>query len=187
MRYRYYISETGGVTVSGGEPLSQAERLVPFFTEMRKMGVHTALDTSGCLWNEDVRLLLEQVDLCLLDIKHMNSESYRLLTGGGRLEDTLFFLKMLECMHIDTWARQVVAEGLNDALTELSALKSLVKHYACIKKTELLGFSSMCKAIYEACGIVFPMADRPDMDTEKLMFMRKRFDEMNVEVCQNGF
>ncbi len=179
MRYRHYINETGGVTVSGGEPLLQAERLIPFFTEMRKRGVHTALDTSGCLWSESARLLLEQVDLCLLDVKHMNGESYRLLTGGGRLEDTLFFLEMLDRMHIDTWIRQVVAEGLNDTPEELSALKNLIRHYSCVKKTELLGFSTMCKTKYEALGIDFPMADTPDTDTGKRMALQKYFDEMD--------
>lgn len=175
-KYRNYYAGTGGVTVSGGEPLLQAGRLVPFFERMREKSIHTALDTSGCLWNEDVRRLLSCVDLCLLDIKHTERDAYEKLTGGGRLEDTLFFLDILERLHIDTWVRQVVADGLNDTEREIEALKELISEYDCIKKVELLGFSTLCRTKYEAMGIDFPMNKTPDMNPTKLVLLQKKLE-----------
>ena len=77
LRCRSYFGKDGGITVSGGEPLVQAEFVTELFTECKKQGINTCLDTSGCILNDSVIKLLEVTDLCMLDIKMTNEEDYK--------------------------------------------------------------------------------------------------------------
>ena len=76
LRYKnYFISSGGGVTVSGGEPLIQAEFLVELFKELKKHDIQTAIDTSGNFpITETIKELIDLTDLFLLDIKCINDE-----------------------------------------------------------------------------------------------------------------
>ena len=87
LRYRSYWGSEGGITVSGGEPLLQIDFLLELFSEAKKKDIHTTLDTSGnpftreepffSKWKE----LMEVTDLVMLDIKHIDEEGHRILTG----------------------------------------------------------------------------------------------------------
>ena len=76
LRYKnYFISSGGGVTVSGGEPLIQAEFLIELFKELKKHDIQTAIDTSGNFpITETIKELIDLTDLFLLDIKCINDE-----------------------------------------------------------------------------------------------------------------
>jgi len=79
----FYRNSGGGVTASGGEPVHQPEFVTALLTRCQGAGLHTALDTCGFgEWNtlEDT---LEHVDLVLFDLKHMDTEMHRRLTGVG--------------------------------------------------------------------------------------------------------
>ncbi len=74
LRYQNYIKPSGGVTISGGEPLLQADKLILVFKELKKYNIHTAIDTSGMFKLTDtIKELIDLTDLFLLDIKHINS------------------------------------------------------------------------------------------------------------------
>ena len=73
LRYQNYIKPEGGITVSGGEPLLQADALIALFKELKKYNIHTAIDTSGMFKLTDtIKELISLTDLFLLDIKHIN-------------------------------------------------------------------------------------------------------------------
>ncbi len=76
IRYKnYFIASGGGVTVSGGEPLLQADFLIELFTELKKLDIQTAIDTSGNFEiTEKISDLINLTDLFLLDIKCINDE-----------------------------------------------------------------------------------------------------------------
>lgn len=80
IKYKPYYKNTGGVTFSGGEPLLQAEKLLPLIHRLQGDGIHVALDTSGCLVSEAGYQLLRAVDLVILDIKANDDAGYRKLT-----------------------------------------------------------------------------------------------------------
>ncbi len=80
LKYKTFI-KNGGVTVSGGEPLIQAEFVAEFFRLCHEEELHTALDTSGIICDEHAMNVLDNTDLVLLDIKTMDSELYPRLTG----------------------------------------------------------------------------------------------------------
>lgn len=72
LRYENYIKPTGGVTVSGGEPLLQSDKLLLLFKELKNYNIHTAIDTSGMFKLTDtIKELISLTDLFLLDIKHI--------------------------------------------------------------------------------------------------------------------
>ena len=81
IRQKRYFGKTGGVTVSGGEPLLQRKPLKQLFRRLHEEGIKTALDTNGRLIDTQTKELLEETDLLMLDVKHFNEEWHRKLTG----------------------------------------------------------------------------------------------------------
>ena len=108
-KYSDYIKfSKGGVTVTGGEPLLQPKFLIALFTELKKLGYHTALDTSGMFpLTPEVKQVLSLTDLVLLDIKHINDEKCKDLVGFPN-EKELAFAKYLSDNNISIWIRQVL-------------------------------------------------------------------------------
>ena len=93
LKYKSYI-KSGGVTVSGGEPLLQAEFITELFRLLKAEGIHTALDTSGITFDKDNPQSVEKhlsvlgyTDLVLLDIKHIDEDEHKALTGFSNEKD----------------------------------------------------------------------------------------------------
>ena len=166
-RYQTYFGTDGGVTVSGGEPLLQAEFVRELFTLCKQAGIHTALDTAGSLWNEEIASLLSVCDLVLLDLKMTDEESYQKHIGCS-LKAPLAFLEELANRNIPCWIRHVVVSGLNDTKKNVEKLKSLTAGKTNIQKTELLPFRKLCSQKYESMGIPFPFAEFPETGEETI-------------------
>ena len=81
IRFREYFGKTGGITLSGGEPLLQADFAAEIFRLCHQAGINTCLDTSGSLWNPSVETLLTETDRILLDIKYTTDSQYRQYAG----------------------------------------------------------------------------------------------------------
>ena len=77
----FYENSGGGVTISGGEPLSQPDFVLEFLKRLKECKIHTALDTTGHVAGEILERVLPYTDLFLYDLKHMDSEQHRLVTG----------------------------------------------------------------------------------------------------------
>ena len=155
LRYRSYFGDEGGVTLTGGEPLLQAEFAREFFYLCREAGLNTCLDTSGSILSDDVKMLLSVTDRVLLDIKYPTDALYREHVGCS-IEAPLKFLTYLEQKAIPTTLRQVVIPTLNDNEENTAFLKSLIRSHHCIDKIELLPFKKICKVKYDKMGIPFP-------------------------------
>lgn len=165
-RFKSYIAK-GGVTVSGGEPLMQAKFVTEFFKKLKLMGIHTALDTSGCVWNSDVEELLNYTDLVLLDYKYANPRDYLQYTKCEQ-SNVDRFLQELEKRNILTWLRRVIIPELNDDEASTVQLRNVAERYKCVKKTELLPFRKLCVEKYKNMGIPFPLADTPEPSEETM-------------------
>lgn len=171
-RYREYFGEDGGVTLSGGEPLLQAAFATAFFKECHASGINTCLDTSGCLFNEDVQQLLYETDRVLLDIKYPTEELYRRYVGCS-LEHPLRFLEHLEREKISTVLRQVTIPTLNDTTESVAFLKSLCNTFSCVEKAELLPFKKICKVKYDQMGLPFAFEHLPTPTSECMQSLQK--------------
>ena len=179
LRYREYFGRDGGITVSGGEPTAQADFVRELFSLCKRAGIHTALDTSGCLWNEDIERLLGVTDLCLLDYKMCESEKYERYTRCKK-ESVDRFLSELQKRNIDTWLRQVIVKGINDGMDEVQKLYDTAAAHSCVKKVELLKFRKLCAPKYENLGIEFPfghIAETTEGDIEKILNTIKKVEE----------
>ena len=158
-RYRTYFAETGGVTVSGGEPLLQPEFTAELFERLHQVHIHTALDTSGAGDLTKAAAVLKHTDLVLCDLKFTTEEDYREHCGGS-LRHTLDFLKLCEELRIPVWIRHVVAPGLTDTVDSMRAVKAICAGFSNIEKIEWLPFKNICTTKYESLQIPFPMKDK---------------------------
>lgn len=167
VNYREYFGREGGITLSGGEPLLQPEFSAEIFRLCHKEGINTCLDTSGCILNDKVKILLEQTDYCMLDIKYTSAEHYRKYVGCD-IAGPLAFLEYLNEKNITARLRQVIIPGLNDNADNIAFLNRLREKYPCIKKTELLPFKKLCETKYKNLKIDFPFAGIPEPSPEDI-------------------
>ncbi|MBQ9117805.1 MAG: pyruvate formate lyase-activating protein [Clostridia bacterium] len=163
LKYKNYFGEKGGVTLSGGEPLLQIDFVVELFTLLKKKGIHTCVDTSGFTFdasNEEVvrkhEKLLEVCDLVLLDIKHIDDESHKKLTGQTNAR-TLQFAKFLSDKGKPMWIRHVLVPTLTDEDESLKRLKAFIDTLKTVEKVEVLPYHTMGEVKYEKLGISYPL------------------------------
>ena len=163
VRFKEYFGTEGGITVSGGEPLLQAEGVKELFELCHENGVNTCLDTSGSIMNPKVKELLEVTDRVLLDIKYTSEELYKTHVGCS-LQASLDFLSYLNEKNIPVTLRQVIIPGLNDNEENILKLKSIADSHSFVDKTELLPFRKICQVKYDKLGLEFPFAHVPEPD-----------------------
>ncbi len=171
--YREYFGNEGGITVSGGEPLLQAEFVRELFMECKKRGINTCLDTSGSILNDSVKSIFEYCDRVLLDIKYTNDEDYKKYVGCS-IKKPLEFLEYLNQSNIPVTLRQVIIPTLNDNNKNIDLLRGIIKKYPCIDKTELLPFKKLCSVKYEKLNINFAFSHLPTPEAEKLRQLEER-------------
>lgn len=166
IKYKEYFGEKGGVTLSGGEPILQAEFCYEIFKLCHENGINTCLDTSGSILNDSVKKMLTETDRVLLDIKYTNDADYTKNVGCS-LEKPLEFLQYLNEQKIPTTIRQVIIPTINDSEENIEKLNGIVEKYACIDKVELLPFKKICQTKYDSMKIEFPFAhlDTPTKET----------------------
>ena len=178
-RCRPYFGPRGGVTVSGGEPLMQAEALLPLFRRLREEGIHTALDTSGYRLDGAVRALLAETDLVLLDYKYTNDQDYRRYVGMP-MAGADRFLACLQEMGKETWLRHVYIPGLNDSDASLTRLQEIGEAHSCVSRIEILPFRRLCLEKYAEMGIPFPLADTREPTVAELAAIRTKYPKMTI-------
>ncbi|MBR6552668.1 MAG: pyruvate formate lyase-activating protein [Clostridia bacterium] len=166
-RLKNYFGKTGGVTVSGGEPLMQPEFIKELFTLCKNDGITTAIDTSGCVLNNNIKEILKLTDTVLLDYKFITDELYKEKVGCEKIKVDEF-LEYLNSQNIDTWIRQVIIKDLNNTESSVKALKELKEQYSCIKKIELLPFKKLCIEKYEKLNIPFPLKETPETTKQEI-------------------
>jgi pyruvate formate lyase activating enzyme len=150
----YYRHSGGGLTVSGGEPLLQANFVRELFRLCRDHGIHTTLDTAGSVWNEEVEELLDYTDLVLLDLKEMDAKKHHALTGSFN-DSVLRFAKQLAARQIPVWIRHVLVPGLTDDPEGLRQLGAFIRDMGNVEKVEILPFHKMGEYKWQQLGISF--------------------------------
>ena len=170
LKYKPYFGDEGGVTFSGGEPLHQPEFLLEALKECKRNGIHTCLDTSGAGENYDE--ILDYCDLIILDVKELDEEKYKKLTGQN-MDWFKNFLIKCQGKHKKMWLRQVIVPGYNDTEESVLKLKDFVSKLHNIEKVELLPYHSMAKEKYKKLGIKYRLENVLDMNKEKCKKLEK--------------
>lgn len=172
LNYKEYFKNTGGITISGGEPLLQPEFVTEVFKLCKENGINTCLDTSGSILNDKVKKLLKYTDLVLLDIKYTDDSLYQKYVGCS-IDKPLEFLKYLESVNIKTILRQVIIPSLNDDESNILKLKNIANSHKNVLKTELLGFKKMCKTKYDNLNIEFKFKDYREPTQTQMQALQK--------------
>lgn len=173
LRYKEYFGSEGGITLSGGEPLLQAEFAREVFSLCHNEGINTCLDTSGSILSDSVKGLLEQTDRVLLDIKYTDDALYRENVGCD-FNRVIRFLEYLNHQGIPTTIRQVIIPTINDNEDNIIKLKSIAAKYPCVDKIELLPFRKICQTKYDSMGIPFPFAHLPEASQEAINLLKNQ-------------
>lgn len=174
----------GGVTLTGGEPLLQAEFVLEVAKKCRENGINVAVDTSGFVWNKHVEEVLDYTDIVLLDIKNYDKGVYKLLTGVS-LEPTLAFLDRLKEKNINTWIRYVVVPNLTDNLSAIEELSAHLSNYPNISRVEVLGFHKMGEYKWEELGLEYKLADTKEPSRALLEEVKEIFIKSGKEIFMN--
>lgn len=166
LRYKPYFADNGGVTLSGGEPLMQADFALELIEKCKANGLHTVLDTSGAVVTPKALEAAKKADLVLLDIKQNTENEYQTFCGGS-LNKVLEFARFLKEHKKPMWVRRVIIPEMNDSRQSIEALCEMLKPLLpCVEKLELLPFHKLCTEKYEALGIPFKLKNTPSADAE---------------------
>lgn len=165
-RYQNYWKNNGGITVSGGEPLLQIDFVTELFRYAKEKGAHTTLDTSGSIYGEEpatvekFEKLMEVTDLVMLDIKEMDEEKHKKLTGRSNKNILAMADKMNE-MGKEMWIRHVLVPGLTDGKEDLKALRNKLDEWTNVSRVEILPYHTLGLFKWENLGIPYSLEGVP--------------------------
>ncbi|TCT13128.1 pyruvate formate lyase activating enzyme [Natranaerovirga pectinivora] len=185
LKYKSYMRFSGGgVTVTGGDPLLQVDFVRELLKACKENGIHTALDTSGYIFNDKVKEVLEYTDLVLLDIKSYNHSNYKNLTGVS-LNPTLDFMTYLSQINKPTWVRFVLVPNLTDNEEDMHNLGNYLAGFTNVEKLELLPFHKMGEFKWEELGYEYKLKNTPEPTNEEVKKAKSIFESYNLNVYTN--
>jgi pyruvate formate lyase activating enzyme len=165
-KYRHGLKiMSGGLTISGGEPLMQHRFVVKLFAAAKMMGIHTALDTNGYYGTRLTDGELETIDLVLLDVKMWDPERHRLLTGIDN-GPTLEFARRLAARQRAVWLRFVLVPGLTDDADDIATIATFAADLGNVERVDVLPFHQMGRYKWKALGMEYTLetTDPPTVD-----------------------
>lgn len=180
-KYKGYFGKKGGVTLTGGEPLVQSEFVLELFKLCKKDGIHTALDTSGYIFNDKVKEVLEYTDLVLLDIKAIDEKVYKELTGV-ELKNTLEFANYLKEINKKTWIRHVVVPKITDDDELLDRLANYVSKFDNVEKVEILPYHKLGEFKYKELGMKYVLEGVEELSKERFKNAVSIFEKYKLKV-----
>ena len=166
LRYKRYWGKKGGITVSGGEALLQIDFVTELFTLAKEKGVNTCLDTAGNPFTREkpfyskFEKLMEVTDLVMLDIKEMDEEKHKKLTGRSNKNILAMADKMNE-MGKEMWIRHVLVPGLTDGKEDLKALRKKLDEWTNVSRVEILPYHTLGLFKWENLGIPYSLEGVP--------------------------
>ncbi|GMQ60813.1 pyruvate formate-lyase-activating protein [Vallitalea maricola] len=181
-KYKSYMKFSGGgVTVTGGEPLLQGKFVTELFKRCKEEGIHTAVDTSGYIFNDTTKEVLDYTDLVLLDIKCYDSDRYKYITGVS-LDPTISFMNYLGELNKPVWIRYVLVPGLSDNEEHIKNLSIFLSNFNNIERIELLPFHKMGEFKWEELGYTYELGDTKEPTKEEVIKAMSIIKEHNLGV-----
>ena len=176
-RYKPFL-KGGGITVTGGEPLLQIDFLIELFEEAKKRDIHTCLDTSGIQFRRNkpeilakYERLMKVTDLIMLDIKHIDPEQHKALTGQPQ-DNILDFLQFMEEQEKTIWIRHVLVPGITLNEEYLKRLGAYLAKFRQVKALDVLPYHNMGVEKYEKMGKEYPLAGVPEATKEQAIWAK---------------
>lgn len=169
----YFKNNSGGITISGGEPLAQKAELIKVLKLAKAAGIHTTIDTSG-FGDGNYDELLKYVELVILDIKHIDEKNYQKITGVG-IQNYLKFKAAVIKHNTPLWIKHVVVEGYTDSKDHIERLKEEINSFNPdqVQKVELLPYHTLGTFKYRDLGLKYPLEGMPDFCQNKLTQLKE--------------
>lgn len=166
----------GGVTLSGGDPLFQADFTAAILSGCKELGLHTTMDTAGALGNLATDAMLADTDLVLLDIKAGTPEIYKKTTCGN-LEATLNFARRLHALGKKAWLRYVLVPGLTDAEASIRGVASFARDVPIFERVDVLPFHKLGAFKWKELGLKDPLENTSEPRAEQVAHAKSVFAE----------
>lgn len=182
LRFKPYFDRSGGgVTFSGGDPLLQPDFLIDMLKLCKENDIHTTLDTSGYgLGKYDE--ILKYTDLVILDIKQLNHEGYKVLTGQNKEGFDNFLAAVIKAKK-SLWIRHVVVPGYTYGEEHIKELGSIIANIPGVKKVELLPYHTYGVDKYKKLGIPYRLEGVDPISAEEI---KKLEDVLNRSLKSNN-
>lgn len=182
IKYKPYMKfSNGGITVSGGEPLLQADFVGELFKKCKENDIHTCLDTSGYIKLDKADPVLDYTDLVLLDIKSYNPLVFKDVTGVP-IDTTLAFAEHLSKRNIPVWIRYVLVPGLTDDPKDIEALAKYLTTLTNVERIDILPFHKMGEFKWEQLGYDYQLTDTPSPKVEDVRMAQDILKKYNLPI-----
>mgnify|MGYP000379239028 CR=1 FL=1 len=161
-KYRTYWGSKGGITVSGGEPLLQIDFLLELFQKAKERGINTTLDTCGNPFTREepffskFQELMKVTDLVMLDIKHIDDEQHKILTGQTN-KNILDMAEYLSETGKPVWIRHVLVPERSDKDEYLHRLHDFIETLDNVEKVEVLPYHTLGVYKWKELGIPYQL------------------------------
>lgn len=181
----FFESSGGGVTVSGGEPLRQADFVAALFEKCREADIHTCLDTSGYAPSEKLKEVLCVTDYVLFDIKHMDPVIHRRLTGQPN-ELILKNAKIVATSGVELLCRIPLIAGINDTMSNITETAQFIKSLGTDIAVELLPYHRLGAGKYQTLDKQYPGRSFATPLPEQVKLVKQKFEQFNVPCIVGG-
>ncbi len=164
----YYTNSNGGVTFSGGEPLTHPDFLLNAARECKTLGINVAVETCGYAEYQLFAPAMQYIDLLFMDIKEIDSKRHEVLTGRGN-ERIIDNFKKIDALGNKITVRIPVVPGYNDRLENFKGIAELVASADHAKGIELLAYHALGVHKYEMLGRKYALKDVKTPEEEKML------------------
>ncbi len=180
----YYRHSKGGVTLSGGECLAQPEFAADLLYACRESGINTAIESTGFADFEKIQMLLPNLDLYLMDIKHMDSDKHKAFTTQPN-ERILENARKIAKSGVRLIIRVPVIPTFNCSKEEIRDIAEFAKSLDGVRELHLLPYHRLGEPKYEGLGREYPMGDIGNIPKEHMEMLKRTVEEVGLE-CHIG-
>jgi pyruvate formate lyase activating enzyme len=182
-KYRHGLKVmSGGLTVSGGEPLMQHRFVLKLLSAAKGMGVHTAIETNGFLGERLTDADLGTIDLVMLGIKSWDPARHRELTGRD-IAPTLSFARRLAAAKRPIWVRFVLVPGLTDDVNDIRGIADFAAGLGNVERVEVLPFHQMGRFKWHELGMRYQLEDTPSPSADAVDHAIAVFRDAGLDAC----
>jgi pyruvate formate lyase activating enzyme len=176
----FYKHSNGGVTLSGGEPLLNPDFMSELLQAFKKEGINVGVDTCGHVPWQNIESVLPYVDFFLWDIKHIDPERHRELTGVSN-ELILRNVRAVSERNIPLYIRFPVIPSYNDSEENIRATCELALDLLSVVEVDLLPLHHLGKARYDSMNRNYPIAHLPLIPDHVLEEMKQLFESYGLK------
>ncbi|MGB4985801.1 MAG: glycyl-radical enzyme activating protein [Erysipelotrichaceae bacterium] len=179
----YYQVDNGGVTISGGELFFQFDMVNKLIDELKHNNYHVTIETSGYVDSDRFRIIVDKVDLVLFDVKHIDSEKFKKMTGGD-LSLVADNLNTLVKHYLDKVIIRVpVIPYFND-----DKIKDIIEYVSKLrfKEIHLLPFHNLAKNKYQSLGLVYNYGDIECISKSSIEHYKLLEEELGIKIKIGG-